>query len=950
MRYYNFVMGTTSEKIKAETTKIRLKDYDYDSTICAVNHYMYNIMDNGISFFAYREEKDAVQAVFSYDEKKKTFNEAFDYITEILSDIFSIKQIKADPYEITMYQSYENMLEAKRRVFLHNWNRMTDNMKLNFYSYYYNNNEDFNRYELNESIISEKCKKNNLMYDESVLNELSNIESHKNTSNHIGNTVHYIISGKSVQAANDIAEVIMQRLAKANRLSGRRIEIFSEIDPQLYSARNYIEDIIENNFGGVIIFDLSGKFSCDPVEYGMACKYINKLVKQYKNDCLFIFTYNSDKPGFAYELLSSVSKYLITVKLKEGSGDRKTAVKYLKELIKGSEYSEYAKQANEFMKLFPGNKFSQTDILTAFEKFEPWCLNKNVLHAYDYSFIDTFMLDRDDSSDSSYEKLNKLIGLSAVKEQIDHIIAADIVEKERKKRLGNEYTSGSMHMVFSGNPGTAKTTVAKLFAGIAKEKGILKSGAFVECGGMDLDGMFFKMNIKKAFSAAEGGVLFIDEAYSMKSDDAVTLLIQEMENRRENVIVILAGYNDRMRNFMEINEGFKSRVPHHINFPDYNVNELTEIFKAMVKDRSFEVTEAALKKAGSIFERAIYMDNFGNGRFVRNLLECSIRNQSVRLLAGRENADIILNKELFLITEDDVNMPGEELKGIREPGSARKELDDMIGLLSVKAVLNKVIAGFKLRKLYIDKGISTEKPSLHMSFTGNPGTAKTTVARLFAEIMKDERVLPSGNFVEAGRGDLVGTHVGATARLVKQKFKEAQGGVLFIDEAYSLCDDHKNGFGDEAINTIVQEMENHRKDVIVIFAGYSDQMQSFLDRNPGMASRIAFHVEFEDYTTEELCDITRLQLARNGMTITDAAMRKLRDIYEKARKDSSFGNGRFVRKMLEEAEMNLAERVSKSDESEITTELISTIQEIDIPIPPEPGKMPETKRIGFLSA
>ncbi|MCM1243446.1 MAG: AAA family ATPase, partial [Roseburia sp.] len=234
-------------------------------------------------------------------------------------------------------------------------------------------------------------------------------------------------------------------------------------------------------------------------------------------------------------------------------------------------------------------------------------------------------------------------------------------------------------------------------------------------------------------------------------------------------------------------------------------------------------------------------------------------------------------------------------------------------------------------------------------FTGNPGTAKTTVARLFAEMMKDEKVLPSGNFVEAGRADLVADHVGATAPLVRKKFKEAQGGVLFIDEAYSLCDSYENGFGDEAINTLVQEMENHRDDVIVIFAGYTEQMRKFLDRNPGMASRIAFQVEFEDYSVEELCDITRLMLSQKQMTITDAAMEKLKNIYESVRGNSDFGNGRFVRKMLEEAEMNLAERIARMDESELTTSLITTIEEQDIRNA-DAKKQYAKKQLGFCVA
>lgn len=211
--------------------------------------------------------------------------------------------------------------------------------------------------------------------------------------------------------------------------------------------------------------------------------------------------------------------------------------------------------------------------------------------AYDYNFSEDFLLDRDENEVSAYEKLNNMIGLKIVKEQIDNIIAADIVEKERKKRNGNDYQSSAMHMIFGGNPGSAKTTVAKLFAGITKEKGILKSGAFVERGGMDLDGLGCVSAIREAFLAARGGVLFIDEAYAMKSDTAITVMLQEMENQRENVIVILAGYNERMKAFMKRNEGLKSRIPYWIDFPDYTAEELTDIFKLMIHEKGFCVTD-----------------------------------------------------------------------------------------------------------------------------------------------------------------------------------------------------------------------------------------------------------------------------------------------------------------------------------------------------------------------
>ena len=253
-----------------------------------------------------------------------------------------------------------------------------------------------------------------------------------------------------------------------------------------------------------------------------------------------------------------------------------------------------------------------------------------------------------------------------------------------------------------------------------------------------------------------------------------------------------------------------------------------------------------------------------------------------------------------------------------------------------------------MNRLCVDRGIPREKAAMHMVFTGNPGTAKTTVARLFAEMLKDEKVLSTGSFTKVGRADLVGSFVGSTAPLIKRRFREARGGVLFIDEAYSLCDGRENGFGDEAINTIVQEMENHRDDVIVIFAGYPEPMERFLERNPGMRSRIAFKVQFEDYTTDELCGITRLMAARKNLTVTEGAMKKLRETYDAVVKQNDFGNGRFVRNMLEEAEMNMAVRLLQEGRLDGSTDLITTIEECDIP-EPQQKKQTGTRQIGFAA-
>ena len=278
-------------------------------------------------------------------------------------------------------------------------------------------------------------------------------------------------------------------------------------------------------------------------------------------------------------------------------------------------------------------------------------------------------------------------------------------------------------------------------------------------------------------------------------------------------------------------------------------------------------------------------------------------------------------------------------------GSAYDELSEMIGLTEAKAVIKKALNFYKMQRLYAEKGVKQDTPAMHMMFTGNPGTAKTTVARLFARIMKENGLLSRGQLIEVGRGELVGKYVGWTAQTVIEKFREASGGVLFIDEAYSLVDDRDGSFGDEAINTIVQEMENHREDVVVIFAGYSNKMKDFLDKNPGLRSRISFHIPFADYTSAELCRIAELLSQKNGMRIDASAVKKLEQIFDIAKNDSDFGNGRYVRKLFEQAKMNQATRLLEKNLDSITVDEITTITAEDIILPEV--KKSETRRIGF---
>ena len=290
------------------------------------------------------------------------------------------------------------------------------------------------------------------------------------------------------------------------------------------------------------------------------------------------------------------------------------------------------------------------------------------------------------------------------------------------------------------------------------------------------------------------------------------------------------------------------------------------------------------------------------------------------------------------------------IENARKPkGNAYKELQSLIGLENAKRVIDEAIAYFNMESFMAKRNLKISSPSRHMVFYGAPGTAKTTVARLFAQIMKENGVLSKGELVEVGRKDLVGKYVGWTAMQVERVFKIAEGSVLFIDEAYSLVDGRDKLYGQEAINTIVQMMENMRENTIVIFAGYEKEMKEFINQNPGLRSRIPFHVHFPDYSDSELLEILKLVASKNNYSLTEGAECKARDIFKTASLSKDFGNGRFVRNLFEKATMKKALRLSSSLDDFISDTELLTLREEDFEMPEEYSNERKTRVIGFTA-
>lgn len=491
--------------------------------------------------------------------------------------------------------------------------------------------------------------------------------------------------------------------------------------------------------------------------------------------------------------------------------------------------------------------------------------------------------------ETALEQLDSLIGLASVKEQLHNIILRVRMNRELA-RAGLPERPFTMHMAFLGAPGTGKTEVAHRYAEILREQHVLKEGRLVVRAGSDI------FDVDKAFEAARGSVLFVDEAYGLAGKPGmIESLIANMENHREEVVVILAGYEEQMERLSQTNPGFRSRLGFCLHFPDYSESEKLEIFQLMARRAHLILPDETTTRVRDVLARGGKRDDEGNARFVRKLFEDACGRQESRL-AREEPSTGYTQEMLQTLLPDDIGAPT-----VQEAISAREELLELVGLESVKSIISSHLDLMKVQKARRDSGIPSSFIPLHLAFKGNPGTGKTEVARLIGRILKEEGVLSVGDFYECGRQDLIAPFAGGTAPRIEALFKRAKGSVIFIDEAYSLNDGHQGSYGEEAITVIIDQMEKLREDVVVIFAGYTEEIDGLFAANPGFASRVRTHVEFPDYTADELVNVLELMARKQNLDLAPAAKDKVHGIFARAVTRQNFGNARFARNLLEES-------------------------------------------------
>lgn len=575
----------------------------------------------------------------------------------------------------------------------------------------------------------------------------------------------------------------------------------------------------------------------------------------------------------------------------------------------------------------------------------------------------------DASVDKVLHELDGLIGLDGIKKKVKEYTTYLNFIKLRRDKGFEDNDKINLHAVFTGNPGTGKTTVAKMLGKIYNELGLLSKGHVVEADRSDLVAEYIGQTAPKTkdiIKKAKGGILFIDEAYALarKNDDskdfgkeAIEIFLKEMSDGDGDLAIIVAGYPDEMSSFLESNPGLKSRFSMYYDFPDYTPQELMQIANYTAEKKAVlfntESKEFLYKKlVDSYRERD---KTFGNARYVNKLLDDAKMNMGLRIMAT-DNPELLDKTDLSTIRAEDIGkiFIGNNKNIADIPidedllRSSLNTLHSMIGLGSIKNEIDELV---KLVRFYKEIGKDIRQSfSLHAVFTGNPGTGKTTVARLLAQIYKALGILERGNLVECDRQGLVGAYVGQTAIKTNELINKAMGGVLFIDEAYALSEGGENDFGKEAIEAILKRMEDERGAFVVIVAGYTDNMKRFLESNPGLSSRFDRTLFFDDYNAEQLFEIALRMLHSNSITPDDKAREHLKNYMEFVFKTRNqfFGNARSVRKTIEEAIKNQHLRLAKIEPEQRTLEMIQELHIDDVTeFVIDYNAVPEKRTIGF---
>ncbi|KAF8531244.1 P-loop containing nucleoside triphosphate hydrolase protein [Gautieria morchelliformis] len=550
-----------------------------------------------------------------------------------------------------------------------------------------------------------------------------------------------------------------------------------------------------------------------------------------------------------------------------------------------------------------------------------------------------------DGADNEHiDALMEMTGLEMVKEQVLAIKDKIDVSNRQDTSVKDE----RFHVVLLGNPGTGKTTVARHYAKILTSLNVLPGDAFVETTGSRLanDGVPGTKNLIETVMNAGGGAIFIDEAYQLTSnsggDRVLDFLLAEMENQVGRIVFILAGYNKQMEKFFEHNPGLTSRVPYRLQFTDYTDSELLTMLEKMI-DKKYKgrmkiqddirglYGRIAIRRSG----RGRGKEGFGNARALHNMFARITERMAKRITRDRKEG---LNPDDFLITKED--MIGPDPSRVIVTSKAWNDLQNLTGLKTVKESVRNL---FDLINENYQRDLRENKPmqmSLNRVFLGSPGTGKTTVAKLYGQVLADLGLISNGEVIVKNPADFIGSVLGESERNTKAILANTVGKVLVIDEAYMLYSG-KGGAGKQSdlyrtavIDTIVAEVQSTPgEDRCVLMLGYDAEIKEmFQNVNPGLARRFAIEdaFRFEDFSDPELLEILSLKLKQQDLDATDKAKAVAIEVLSRARNRPNFGNAGEVENLLSKAKNNYQTRQASLHTAQRSFEVVFQPQDFDI--------------------
>ncbi len=547
-------------------------------------------------------------------------------------------------------------------------------------------------------------------------------------------------------------------------------------------------------------------------------------------------------------------------------------------------------------------------------------------------------------------KLNEMTGLSTVKKEVEEKIALYMQNEMNRKAGIEDEEAVTLNTLLLGPPGTGKTTVARLLGKIYAKMGLLPRGdIFIEVTRESLVAGYSgqtALKVEDLVKKAMGGVLFIDEGYNLVNGDhdefgkeAFNTLLTKAENYRDRLMVIMAGYEEPMRQLILVNEGMARRFPHELHFEKYTEDELLQIMQFMLKKRHYYLHMDAETAVKRLIKGKMCHSNFGNAGEIRNMLEGMIQKLSLRVLHQNIEGSVDRRTIRKIDVEEYVGRSTENEKTLED---YLDELNALTGLDTVKKHIMDEIKSAKIAQERARRaGVKYSPGTLHMLLVGNAGTGKTTVARLIGKIYGKAGLIKNSDvFVEIRRESLVAGYMGQTGTKVMKEVERAGGGVMFIDEAYNLVNGDHDEFGKDALNTLIAPIENNRDDLMVIMAGYEEEMEDLLNHNQGLRSRLNTKLILEDYTMEQMVEIFYRKAESEGYRLEeglqDCVAEYIRKEMRKACPD--FGNARGVRNCYETVVKKMNARLASYEDTlpsdshlqQISDEDISTIRREDI--------------------